>query len=146
MSRMLISTAVALLIGSLTAQAELHDRGGGLIYDDVLNVTWLQDANYAYTSGHVPHPGRMTWPQAMDWAENLGYYDSVRNVTWTDWRLPKVAPVGADWNMTSSCDGTTDFGTNIRSPRSEVSYMFYVNLTGTAFRGEPRRSAGVCFQ
>ena len=34
------------------AQAALFDRGGGLIYDDVLNVTWLQDANYAKTSGY----------------------------------------------------------------------------------------------
>lgn len=29
-----------------SAQAALYDRGGGLVYDDVLNVTWLQDANY----------------------------------------------------------------------------------------------------
>ena len=27
------------------ANATLWDRGAGLIYDDVLNVTWLQDAN-----------------------------------------------------------------------------------------------------
>lgn len=32
------------------AQAALHDRGGGLIYDDAQNITWLQDANYAKTS------------------------------------------------------------------------------------------------
>ena len=29
------------------AQATLIDRGGGLIYDSVLNVTWLQNANLA---------------------------------------------------------------------------------------------------
>ena len=28
------------------ALAALIDRGGGLIYDTVLDVTWLQDANY----------------------------------------------------------------------------------------------------
>jgi len=32
--------------------AILTDRGGGLIYDDDLNITWLQDANYADTSGY----------------------------------------------------------------------------------------------
>jgi len=32
-----------------TAQGALYDRGGGLIYDSVLNVTWLQDASYAAT-------------------------------------------------------------------------------------------------
>jgi hypothetical protein len=35
--------------------AELHERGGGLIYDDVLDVKWSQDANYAQTSGY-PDP------------------------------------------------------------------------------------------
>lgn len=35
------------------AGAGLIDRGGGLIYDDVLDITWLQDANYALTSGYV---------------------------------------------------------------------------------------------
>ncbi len=55
------------------AYAGLTDRGDGLIYDDDLNITWLQDANYG---------GTMTWPEAVDWAETLvfGGYD--------DWRLP----------------------------------------------------------
>ena len=29
----------------ITVGAELFDQGGSLIYDDVLDVTWLQDAN-----------------------------------------------------------------------------------------------------
>ena len=32
---------------SLSVNAALYDRGNGLIYDDVLDITWLQDANYA---------------------------------------------------------------------------------------------------
>ena len=32
-----------------TAEATLIDRGGGLIYDTVLDVSWLRDANYAET-------------------------------------------------------------------------------------------------
>jgi len=55
--------ALALLAGialSGAAQATLIDRGGGLIYDDVLNITWLQDANYAMTSGYDAD-GRMNW-------------------------------------------------------------------------------------
>ena len=35
-----------------TVNAELFDRGNGLIYDDVLDVTWLQDAQYAKISGY----------------------------------------------------------------------------------------------
>jgi hypothetical protein len=39
--------AITLLCGlfaSISTQAALYDRGNGLIYDDVLNVTWLEDA------------------------------------------------------------------------------------------------------
>jgi hypothetical protein len=28
-----------------TSQAMLVDRGGGMIYDTTLHITWLQDAN-----------------------------------------------------------------------------------------------------
>ena len=55
--------AAATLASSGAAQAALNDRGGGLLYDDVLNVTWLQDANYAKTSGYDAD-GRMNWTAA----------------------------------------------------------------------------------
>ncbi len=45
--RLTMLTLMAGIGMSAAAQAALHDRGGGLIYDDVLNVTWLADANYA---------------------------------------------------------------------------------------------------
>lgn len=48
----------------------LIDRGGGLIYDDVLDITWLQDANYAMTSQYDVD-GLMTWNEATNWAANL---------------------------------------------------------------------------
>lgn len=68
--------------------AILIDRGGGLIYDDDLNITWLQDANYADTRGYddllysIDTDGTMYWDDAVTWANNLSYqgYD--------DWRLP----------------------------------------------------------
>ena len=40
-----------LFVIATPACSELIDRGGGLIYDTELNITWLQDANYAFTSG-----------------------------------------------------------------------------------------------
>jgi len=63
------------------ANAELINRGGGLIYDTDYNITWLADANYAMTSNYDPD-GLMSWGQAMTWADQLEYggYD--------DWRLP----------------------------------------------------------
>jgi hypothetical protein len=121
--------ALVVAIGlSGTAQASLHDRGGGLIYDDVLNVTWLQDANYAKTSGYDAD-GMMNWADANAWATNLSYYDSVRNVIYDDWRLPTLEPLnGITFNYSYNTDGASDIGWNITSPKSEMAYMFYVNL------------------
>lgn len=133
--------ALALAAGSLlavscAAQAALHDRGGGLIYDDVLNVTWLQDANYAQTSGHDADGG-MTWNDAIAWAAGLSYFDSVRNATYSDWRLPSISPIdGVTWNNIISYNGTTDAGFNISaagtpyagSTASELAFMFHQNL------------------
>jgi len=103
------------------AQAALYDRGHGLIYDDVLNVTWLQDANYAVTSGYaaahvtggmnsvdsVLIDGRMGWQAAKAWVDQLVY------MGYDNWRLPSVGenPVSG-YNMTSG----------------ELGYMYYVNL------------------
>ena len=120
--------AVLAVMLACPATAVLHDRGGGLIYDDVLDVTWLQDVNHAKTGGYDAD-GRFTWDNAMTWAAGLSYYDSVREVTWSDWRLPRALPVnGIDYNDTFSFDGSTDNGYNITSTASELSYMFYVNL------------------
>ncbi len=115
------------LLASGAAQATLHDRGGGLIYDDVLKITWLEDANYAKTSGY-DGDGRMNWGAAKAWAAGLDYFDSVRNVTWSDWRLPTVNPVGAAFDYAFSNNGTTDYGYGNISPNSEMAYMYYVNL------------------
>lgn len=114
-------------LASGAAQAALMDRGGGLLYDDVLNVTWLQDANYAKTSGYSPS-GLMSWGAANTWAANLIYHDSVRNADYSDWRLASNSPVGTDWNYSYSNDGSTDVGPNITSVNSELAYMYYVNL------------------
>lgn len=104
------------------SHAELIDRGNGMLYDTVLNVTWLQDASYARTSGY-DEDGRMDWSQALTWADNLVYggYD--------DWRLPRTAPVnGTTWIYEYSTDASTDVSYNIRSTQSELSYMYYENL------------------
>lgn len=126
---------------STLSHASLIDRGGGLIYDDVLDITWLQDTNFALTNGD--NDGRMDWYQANAWADGLSYYDSVRNVTYDDWRLPGISPIdGISYNTASSNDGTTDQGYARTTtdgtdggwrdiggtPVSELGYMYYVNL------------------
>jgi hypothetical protein len=81
----LLAVAGALSTGSLTAQAALFDRGGGMVYDSDLNITWLQDWNAN---------GLMLWDQANTWANQLtvGGFD--------DWRLPVAAD---NWCLGFGC-------------------------------------------
>ena len=129
----------SILVGGLiagSAQAALHDRGGGLIYDDVLDVTWLQNANYA--------GGMMSFVQAQTWAGNLSYYDSVRHITYTDWRLPTVTDKGRP-GCNSSNFGT-DCGYNVDTATGEMAYMFYTNLGNLAAlkpTGFPQAGSGL---
>lgn len=132
---------VAILLAGLlitgSAQAALIDRGGGLIYDDVLNITWLQDANYAKTSGY-DDDGLMTWDEANSWATGLNI-DGV-----TGWRLPKTNPInGASYDYNYSFDGSTDGGYNISaggsayagSTGSEMAFLFYSALGNVGYYG-----------
>ncbi len=106
-------TLTALLASSLSANATLYDRGNGLIYDDVLNITWLQDANYAATQyietfgAQGDADGRMTWADANIWTNNLSYGG------YTDWRLTSVG--------INPIDGPNDTA-------SELGHMWTNNL------------------
>jgi hypothetical protein len=126
---------------SQISHAALFDRGGGLIYDDVLDITWLQDTNYALTNGD--NDGMMDWYEANTWVAGLSYYDAVRDVTYDDWRLPTMSPIdGNIYNTTETNNATSDAGyartTTDGSdggwrdisgtPVSEFGYMYYVNL------------------
>lgn len=142
----------ATLIASGAAQAALIDRGGGLIYDSDLNITWLQDAFYAKTSGYSSD-GRMTWGVAVTWASNLNYYDTVRNVTLTGWRLPTTAPVnGTAFNYDSSYNGSTDWGYNVSeqstayagSTGSEMAHLFYNSLNNKGYCDPGTSTVSVC--
>ena len=124
MSNLLRLSAYLFLCVSLNTFGALYDRGNGLIYDDVLDITWLQDANYAQTSGY-DSDGLMTPSQAMAWADQLSYggYD--------DWRLPLANLM----NPTSPCygnDGSCDMGYN--NTTGELGHMYYNNLGGVGFR------------
>ncbi|BAN34901.1 hypothetical protein SCD_n01065 [Sulfuricella denitrificans skB26] len=142
------SLALCAVLVSSEANAALIDRGGGLIYDNVLNVTWLQDANYAKTqyiqSGGTQGyaNGYMNLSQATTWASNLSYYDSVRNVTYTDWRLPNTNPVnGTAFNYNLSYNGSTDYSYNVSasgtayagSTGSEMAHLFYNSLNNKGY-------------
>ncbi len=132
--------ATALSIVVPLAHGALHDRGGGLIYDDVLNVTWLQDvmlpAGTSYDDDYANAPkdngstdGMLSYYAAQAWVADLEYFDPARGVVWRDWRLPEVQPVnGVSFNVRPSYDGSTDVGYNITSAMHELAYMYYVNF------------------
>jgi hypothetical protein len=125
MNKKLIAACVLVLSASTGAHASLIDRGNGLLYDNVLNVTWLQDANYAGTSGYAGanYLGQMDWATAKTWAADLVYGG------YSDWRLASNSPVnGSSFNDNYEADGSTDVGYNITSPHSELAYMYQVNL------------------
>ena len=130
-----VAAVLAGVLPLTSAHAALHNRGNGLIYDDGLNITWMQDANYAatqyaQTGGAVGTAnGEMTWHQAKDWAANLTYagYD--------DWRLPKALPLnGSNYVYNGiAYDGTKDEGFNITSPDVEMSYLYYEDLGNISY-------------
>ncbi|MBN7818511.1 DUF1566 domain-containing protein [Bowmanella yangjiangensis] len=107
---------------SLPVQAGLIDRGNGMLYDDVLDVTWLQDANYAKTSGYSDS-GRMGWHQASEWADQLVYGG------FDDWRLATVDTTDANCSFSLVDHGQTlKHGYGCSGSNNELGYMFYENL------------------
>ena len=92
----LLTTAAVLAFSLSTgAQASLVARDGGMVYDDVNNITWAADANLAKTSGYDAD-GQMTWAGAVAWADQLtlgGY---------TDWSLPTTVPAVYGYNQKGS--------------------------------------------
>ncbi len=77
---------------SSVAQATLLDRGGGLIYDSALDITWLADANLAASQGaDTDNNGLLTQQEALDWAASLVIFDSIRGVNLDNWRLPAAS-------------------------------------------------------
>ncbi|WDE01799.1 DUF1566 domain-containing protein [Thalassomonas actiniarum] len=110
------SLLLATLAASTQANANLIVRDGGMVYDDVLDITWLQDANYAKTSGY-DSDGKMSWDEANAWADELvfGGFD--------DWRLFN-APV-IDTTCTNFA-ADVSYGYNCTS--SELGHLFYVDF------------------
>lgn len=89
--------AAMLLAGPAQAALQGRDLDGNLAtieayYDTVLDITWLQDTRYAYTSGYDAD-GYMTWDEARTWASSLSFYNPLTQETYGHWRLPEVRPV-----------------------------------------------------
>jgi len=81
-------------------QAALIDYGNGMIYDDDINLTMMQDMNYVMTSGYDPD-GHLTYQEAVAWVNQLSFGG------FTDWRLPSVTPC---FDNNELCPGLGELG------------------------------------
>ena len=115
------------------ASATLIDRGNGLIYDNVLNITWVQNASLCVTLNNCVNrndtivSGGMNWGDATTWAANLVYQG------FDDWRLPyaSVAAGAGPSALPSGFVCTGSGGADESACRNnEMAYMFYYNLNG----------------
>lgn len=101
---MLVVVMVLGLSGQVSAT--LWDRGGGLIYDDDLKITWLQDAGLG---------GQKNWDAATTWADTLVYGG------YSDWRLPTAF----NGDGSGPCYGLNCIG-------SELGHLYYTELGNVA--------------
>jgi hypothetical protein len=119
--------AVLFVLGVESAYATLIDRGGGMIYDADRNITWLSNANLGagsiFDNGNSVTDGKMTWANAVAWAQSL----TVGGVT--DWRLPTtLQPDGSCGTLPNVYPG----GTGSNCTGSELGHLFYTEFGGTA--------------
>jgi len=109
-------------------------------YDDVLDITWLADANLAKTQtfgvSGIASNGKMDWSEAGNWftAMNAANYLGLN-----DWRLPTMVDIGDD-----GCNETnagTDCGFNVLTYNSgtgevysEMAYHYHENFEALSSR------------
>jgi hypothetical protein len=120
--------AVLVMMGSFGASAALVlESDERFVWDDVLEITWLRDANYAQTSG-FDSDGRMKWGAANAWAQSLSF--TVNGTVIDGWRLPTATELTPDdpSDVKFAYDGSGDYGYNITRPSSELSHLYYVSL------------------
>ena len=93
--------------------------GGQTVYDPVMNVTWLANANLAATNtvGLPPcksqgspkicvnQDGAMNWDSATQFVTNMNTYNGTGYLGQTHWELPTMDPnCGVSYNCTSTGD------------------------------------------
>ncbi len=172
-----LSTLILTLCLTSTAHATLMavSIGGGTnnaVYDDILNITWLANANLAddmdFGVSGINTSGSMNWHKANEWITAMNNDGTNGYLGVKTWRQPEVSPFnGTSFNTTFTYDGSTDSGFQLSAPMhvtfnpngqsegftgSELAYHYYNNLggvgafygTGTTFSGsQPSSVYGV---
>ena len=143
--KMLVKSAV-ILIGSVvmcgfavSANPTIVDRGNGLLYDTDLDITWLQDANYALTSNY-DSDGLMTWQEAVVF---IDYLNSIKHLGYEDWRLPTTMQPDPSCQSQGDYlgdDGIIDTSWGYNCIGSEMGHLYYMELGNPA--GGPFTNTG----
>jgi len=142
-----------------TANAALTDLGTGLVNDDTLNITWMQDANLFKTLCDANDPiavnlvpvdaansaaicannGAMTWNDAELWMAAL---NAVSYLGHSDWRQPVTAQADAscESQYAAAGGGFLEQRGGYNCTGSELGNLFNVSLgnsnhTGTGATG-----------
>jgi hypothetical protein len=130
-----------------TSHAALNDLGNGLVNDDVLNITWMQDANLFKTLCDVNDPiatgftpidtadaatvctnnGAMTWHDAEAWIARL---NAQSYLGFTDWRQPITAQAdtSCEYQITPAGVGYLEQRGGHNCTGSELGNLFNVSL------------------
>ena len=109
------------LMFSSLAQAALIDREGGFIYDDVLDITWTQNAGLS---------GEALWETQVTWADELSIVDTVRGGVWDDWRMASMSVSGGVPTGSASSVVDCSSASELACQDNELGYMYYYNLGG----------------
>lgn len=149
-----LSVVTLSLILSSTAHATLFsvNLGGGTnnaVYDDVLDITWLANANLAASNtfgvSDINASGSMNWNTAESYMAAMNATNTGAGYLGVNtWRQSTVSPVnGSSFNTTFTFDGSTDSGYQLNAPvdatynqsgqsagstSSELAYHYYNNL------------------
>lgn len=147
---------ISLVSGAAYAELHPRDLDGDLynghegVYDDVLDITWLADANIASTNTFgvtgVNVDGSMVWQTALDITLAMNAFNSGAGYLEVNtWRLHYTAPVDGSlpFDVSISYDGSTDEGYQISAPidptynpngqssgftGAELAYHYYNNF------------------
>lgn len=141
------SSACALTFLSLSSEAALYSRlGGQAYYDDVLDVTWVADANLAasnsfglaYNTNLGNHPddgygvsysevissdGQTNWGGALHWIDAMNSDGGVGYLGFNDWRLPYTLQPDASCDV-QGANGSSGYSCT----GSEMGHLYYSAL------------------
>jgi hypothetical protein len=134
MRNMFLISVMLLAVTTAHAQAEfLYERYNAdgdvvAIYDWHQDITWMQDANIAQTSGYDAD-GKLSYDDSLTFISLLNYLDAYGVSTW---RLPKMNYINNNGTGTQGlCD--TDKGNNVDPASGEMAFMFYETLGLNAY-------------